>query len=92
MIVPMYYLIETARHSFSFKNLSSPIEKSSRILEICALLISLVGIFTVMYLNWIFKYTGVSIEYGLGATIFYGCSIIGIYVLCGYLLIKSLLR
>nr|WP_297708395.1 glycosyltransferase 87 family protein [uncultured Butyrivibrio sp.] len=92
LIVPMYYLIETAGHSFSFKNLSSPIEKSSRILEICALLISLVGIFTVMYLNWIFKYTGVSIEYGLGATIFYECSIIGIYVLCGYLLIKSLLR
>lgn len=85
LIIPMHYLISEFR-----KYSDSGSRKPANIIEMSIMLVSLVGVVTVLLGNWFFKYLGISIEYGIGFTLFYSCSVIGIYLLCMYLLIKAL--
>ena len=61
-----------------------------RWIRVLVLGVSALGTGCIVYGNWVFQLLNVTIEYGMGQTVFYGLSIIGVYLMCGVLLYDTI--
>lgn len=80
LIIPLYHALS---------DLIKQIQQ--KCMQKCIILsISIIGILCILHGNWLFRVFNISIESGVGFYMYYGLSIVGLYLFCLYYLIEVL--
>ncbi len=82
LIIPLYYCLKELRRELQEK----------KWISVATGIISIAGLISILWGDWIFEFIGVSNEYGAGRQIHLETAIIGMYTLCVFLIVKTAVR
>ena len=82
LIIPLYYCVKELGKEF----------REKKWISVAAGIVSIIGLVFILWGDWIFQFIGVSIEYGTGRQVHLETSIIGMYTLCAFLIVKTAVR